>query len=410
MDVIRPRREKMLFNDLVSTGSVQETLFRSIEGKSISKIEAYELFRSCEDKLIISCARKIRNNISTNSKVVTYSRKIFVNLTNLCRDSCSYCTYKKDPYSEAARMMKPSEVIALAEVGKRFRCTEALLVTGERPEQKYIQARDWLKSLGHTSTVEYVAEISEEVLKKTGLLPHTNAGSLTKKEMSLLKRNNASLGMMLETTSQRLTEDNMPHNHAPSKNPKVRLRTLEDAGQLKIPFTTGLLLGIGENSEEIIDSLFAIKEVNKKYGHIQEVILQNFMPKPGTPMENTSSIGLNQFLKIVALARIILQDINIQVPPNLNPDVFGSFLDAGINDWGGISPVTIDYVNPEFPWPTIEAVKSVTLNKGYTLRARLPIYPEFILKSNSGYVSDAIKVHTEQFCDSAGLVREDLVN
>jgi 7,8-didemethyl-8-hydroxy-5-deazariboflavin synthase len=307
-------------------------------------------------------------------------------------------------------MMKPSEVIALAEVGKRFRCTEALLVTGERPEQKYIQARDWLKSLGHTSTVEYVAEISEEVLKKTGLLPHTNAGSLTKKEMSLLKRNNASLGMMLETTSQRLTEENMPHNHAPSKNPKVRLRTLEDAGQLKIPFTTGLLLGIGENSEEIIDSLFAIKEVNKKYGHIQEVILQNFMPKPGTPMENNSSIGLDQFLKIVALARIILQDINIQVPPNLNPDVFGSFLDAGINDWGGISPVTIDHVNPEFPWPTIEAVKSVTLKKGYTLRARLPIYPEFILKSNSGYVSDAIKVHTEQFSDSAGLVREDLVN
>ncbi|HYZ65413.1 MAG TPA: 7,8-didemethyl-8-hydroxy-5-deazariboflavin synthase subunit CofG, partial [Nitrososphaeraceae archaeon] len=176
------------------------------------------------------------------------------------------------------------------------------------------------------------------------------------------------------------------------------------------PFTTGLLLGIGENSEEIIDSLFAIKEVNKKYGHIQEVILQNFMPKPGTPMENTSSIGLNQFLKIVALARIVLQDINIQVPPNLNPDVFGSFLDAGINDWGGISPVTIDYVNPEFPWPTIEAVKSVTLKKGYTLRARLPIYPEFILKSNSGYVSDAIKVHSEQISDSAGLVREDLVN
>src|ERR671921_65112 len=363
MDVIKPRREKMLFNDLVSTASVQETLFRSIEGKSISKIEAYELFRSCDDKLIISCARKIRNNISTNSKVVTYSRKIFVNLTNLCRDSCSYCTYKKDPYSQAARMMKPSEVIALA-----------------------------------------------EVVKKTGLLPHTNAGSLTKKEMSLLKRNNASLGMMLETTSQRLTEDNMPHNHAPSKNPKVRLRTLEDAGQLKIPFTTGLLLGIGENSEEIIDSLFAIKEVNKKYGHIQEVILQNFMPKPGTPMESTSSIGLNQFLKIVALARIILQDINIQVPPNLNPGVFGSFLDAGINDWGGISPVTNDYVNPEFPWPTIEAVKSVTLKKGYTLRARLPIYPEFILKSNSGYVSDAIKVHSEQISDSAGLVREDLVN
>jgi FO synthase subunit 1 len=410
MDVIMPSREKMLFNNLVSTASIQEILFRSIEGKSISKTEAYELVSSCEDELIISCARKIRNNINPNSKVVTYSRKIFVNLTNLCRDSCSYCTYKKDPYSQEARMMKPSEVIAVAEVGKKFRCTEALLVTGERPEQKYVQARDWLRSLGHTSTVEYIAEISEEVLKKTGLLPHTNAGSLTKKEMSLLKGNNASLGMMLETASQRLTEDNMPHNHAPSKNPKVRLRTLEDAGQLKIPFTTGLLLGIGENSGEIIDSLFAIKEINEKYGHIQEVILQNFMPKPGTQMENASPIEFNQFLKIVALARIILEDINIQVPPNLNPDVFGSFLDAGINDWGGISPVTIDYVNPEFPWPTIEAVRSATLRKGFTLRARLPIYPEFIFKSDPGYVSDAIKCHIEQFCDNSGLVREDLLN
>jgi FO synthase len=258
--------------------------------------------------------------------------------------------------------------------------------------------------------VEYIAEISEKILKKTGLLPHTNAGSLTKKEMSLLKNSNVSLGMMLESTSQRLAQRNMPHYKAPSKNPNVRIKALEDAGQLKIPFTTGLLLGIGEYAEEIIDSLFVINEINKKYGHIQEVILQNFMPKTGTGMENATPIGLSYFLKIVAIARIILQDVNIQVPPNLNPGVFESFLDAGINDWGGISPVTIDYVNPEFPWPTIESVGSATLKKGYSLRARLPIYPEFIFNAAHGYIPEGLRGYVESFCDSSGLVREDLIN
>jgi 7,8-didemethyl-8-hydroxy-5-deazariboflavin synthase len=400
-------KKKMHSNKLVSNISVQEILARSVERKTISRAEAYELMNSNEDHLIISTARQIRNN-NSNSEIITYSRKVFVELTNLCRDSCSYCTYKKDPYDRAARMMTPPEVIALAEVGKKFKCTEALLVTGERPEQKYEQAREWLKVLGHTSIVEYIAEISENILKKTGLLPHTNAGSLTKKEMSLLKDNNVSLGMMLESSSQRLSERYMPHHNAPSKNPKVRIRTLEEAGQLKIPFTTGLLLGIGESDQEIIDSLYLIKEVNKKYGHIQEVILQNFAPKPGTGMEETAPIGSNHFLKIVGIARIILQDMNIQVPPNLNPDIFGRFLDAGINDWGGISPVTVDYVNPEFPWPSVKSVRSVTLGKGFCLRARLPVYPKFIL--HSGYISDKLRDYIKPFSDSSGLVREDLVN
>jgi FO synthase len=389
--------------------SVQEILFRSMEGKSITRTEAYDLMKSDEDNLIIAAAKNIRNN-SLKLDTITYSRKVFVDLTNLCRDSCSYCTYKKDPSDKGARMMMPSQVIALAELGKKFKCTEALLVTGERPEQKYEQARDWLKSLGHTSIVEYIAEISEKVLRKTGLLPHTNAGSLTKKEMSLLKNNNVSLGMMLESSSMRLGQRNMPHHEAPSKNPKVRIRTLEDAGQLKIPFTTGLLLGIGEYAEEIIDSLFVIKELNEKYGHVQEVILQNFMPKAGTGMENAAPIGLDYFLKIVAIARIILKNMNIQVPPNLNPDVFGCFLDAGINDWGGISPLTIDYVNPEFPWPTIGSVRSTTLRKGYSLRARLPIYPEFIFNTDPGYISEQLRGYIEPFYDSYGLVREDLIN
>ena len=404
------KNDKMLSNSLVSTSSAQETLTRVTEGKSISRREAYELIQSTDDDLILSCARKIRDTNNHNLKIVTYSRKIFIDITNLCRDTCSYCTYKKDPYSEAARMMKPSEVISLAELGKRYGCTEALIVTGERPEQKYGEARDWLKSLGYTSTAEYVGAIGEELMRKTGLLPHTNAGSLTKKEMSLLKESNASLGMMLESSSPRLTDVGMPHHAAPSKNPKVRLRTLEEAGQLKIPFTTGLLLGIGETAEEIIDSLFLIKEINEKYGHIQEVILQNFMPKTGTAMEKSSSIKMDLFLRIVALSRIILRDINIQVPPNLNPHCYGSLLDAGINDWGGISPVTIDHVNPEFPWPPLEGIRSATLQKGFALRARLPIYPEFIFKSDNGFISDTVRGYMEQLSDSGGLVREEVVN
>jgi 7,8-didemethyl-8-hydroxy-5-deazariboflavin synthase len=399
----------MLSDSLVSTVSIQEILSKSIEGRSISKAEAYDLIGSDEDKLIITAARTIRNKNHT-SDIITYSRKVFVDLTNLCRDSCSYCTYKKDPNDKAAKMMMPSQVLALAELGKKFNCTEALMVTGERPEQKYVQVKDWLKNLGYTSTIEYIAEISDKILKKTGLLPHTNAGTLTKKEMSLLKKTNVSLGMMLESSSARLGQKKMPHYHAPSKDPKIRIRTLEEAGQLRIPFTTGLLLGIGEYAEEIVDSLFVIKEINEKYGHIQEVILQNFMPKVGTEMENATPIGLDYFLKIIAVARIILQDINIQVPPNLNPGIFGSFLDAGINDWGGISPITIDHVNPEFPWPTIDIVRSITHRKGFSLRARLPIYPEFVLNMDQNYVLENMRRYIEPFYDSSGLVREELIN
>ena len=399
----------MLSDSLVSTVSIQEILSKSIEGRSISKAEAYDLIGSDEDKLIITAARTIRNKNHT-SDIITYSRKVFVDLTNLCRDSCSYCTYKKDPNDKAAKMMMPSQVLALAELGKKFNCTEALMVTGERPEQKYVQVKDWLKNLGYTSTIEYIAEISDKILKKTGLLPHTNAGTLTKKEMSLLKKTNVSLGMMLESSSARLGQKKMPHHHAPSKDPKIRVRTLEDAGQLRIPFTTGLLLGIGEYAEEIVDSLFVIKEINEKYGHIQEVILQNFMPKVGTEMENATPIGLDYFLKIIAVARIILQDINIQVPPNLNPGIFGRFLDAGINDWGGISPITIDHVNPEFPWPTIDIVRSITHRKGFSLRARLPIYPEFVFNLDQNYVSETMRRYIEPLHDSSGLVREELIN
>jgi len=386
-----------------SDPGVYETLVKSLEGRHISKTEAMELFVCQDQDAILSTARSIRQK--TKSGPITYSRKIFINLINLCRDSCSYCTYKKEPTDKSVSMMRPSEVLELAQAGKKLRCTEALFVTGERPEQRYAQARSWLHSLGHSTTVEYIREMSEMILQKTGLLPHTNAGSLTKKEMSLLKHTNVSLGVMLESSSERLAAKGMPHEMAPSKNPKVRIKTLENAGDLMIPTTTGLLIGIGEEPQDIIDSLFLIKDINQKYGHIQEVIIQNFAPKPGTQMSGTLPPAYDFFLTVVGLARIVLRGMNIQVPPNLNPYNFGKYLNAGINDWGGISPLTIDHVNPEFPWPSISSVRDVTQTMGYSLRARLPVYPEFLLDNK--FISEALRAYLEPLCDGYGLVPEE---
>ena len=386
-----------------SDPGVYETLVKSLEGRHISKTEAMELFVYQDQDAILSTARSIREK--TKSGPITYSRKIFINLINLCRDSCSYCTYKKEPTDKSVSMMRPSEVLELAQAGKKLRCTEALFVTGERPEQRYAQARSWLHSLGHSTTVEYIREMSEMILQKTGLLPHTNAGSLTKKEMSLLKHTNVSLGVMLESSSERLAAKGMPHEMAPSKNPKVRIKTLENAGDLMIPTTTGLLIGIGEEPQDIIDSLFLIKDINQKYGHIQEVIIQNFAPKPGTQMSGTLPPAYDFFLTVVGVARIVLRGMNIQVPPNLNPYNFGKYLNAGINDWGGISPLTIDHVNPEFPWPSISSVRDVTQTMGYSLRARLPVYPEFLLDNK--FISEALRAYLEPLCDACGLVSEE---
>ena len=305
-------------------------------------------------------------------------------------------------------MMSPSQVLAIAEAGKKLGCTEALFVTGERPEQRYPEAREWLRSVGHSSTVEYIREMSDMVLQKTGLLPHTNAGTLTKKEMSVLRDNNVSLGMMLESSSERLLGKGMPHELAPSKNPKARIKALEDAGQLKIPLTTGLLVGIGESPEELIDALYVIKEIHHKYGHIQEIIMQNFVPKPETGMAKSLPTSYDYFFKSIALVRIIMPQMNIQVPPNLNPENFGKFIDAGINDWGGISPITIDHVNPESPWPSIESIKRVTNSRGYQLRARLPIYPEFLDKDD-GFIPDKLRSYINLLSDDAGLIREDYI-
>jgi 7,8-didemethyl-8-hydroxy-5-deazariboflavin synthase len=335
---------------------------------------------------------------------LTYSRKVFVNLVNLCRDTCTYCTYKKEPGDTSISMLDPDKVLAIVEFAKRLRCTEALIVTGERPEIRYPEVRNWLRKMGFSTLSEYVGEICEMIIKKTGLLPHTNAGSLSKKELLTLRESNASMGLMLESSSVRLSGRGMPHGRAPSKHPRVRIKSLTSCGELNIPTTTGLLVGIGETPEEIVESLFLIKSLHESFGHIQEVIMQNFSPKAGTSMSDYPAPSKEYFMRAVAVARILMPNMNIQVPPNLNESL-EDFISVGINDWGGISPVTIDYVNPEHPWPPIEHVDRVTSRKGFLLRARLPVYPEF-LKNGRSYISHRIRPSIEALSDDEGLVKE----
>jgi len=379
-------------------------LNRVIDNKEISKNEAYQIFDESQKTPfeLYKISQILRNKYKGNH--VTYSRKVFFNLINLCRDTCSYCTYKSEPSQSKVSMMSKQDVQNLAKFGKDYKCTEALFVTGERPEQKYQEARTWLRENGFASTVEYLIHASEIALSE-GLFPHTNAGNLTKSEMNELKKTNVSLGLMLENSSLRLSESGMPHEYAPSKNPKARLRVLRDAGDLRIPITTGILIGIGETAFEIIDSIYAIKEIHKKYGHIQEIILQNFQPKSDTMMKDVPSPEEKYFKTLVALARIIMPDMNIQIPPNLSPDSYASFLSVGINDWGGISPLTPDYVNPEFSWPSIDTVAKNSLKAGFELKARLPVYPEFF-----SFVHSDLKYKISEYTDSEGFVKMEHQN
>ena len=378
-----------------------EVLNKSLEGNEISKDEAYQIYQELQKNPseIYRAAQILRNQ--NKGKTVTYSRKVFFNLVNLCRDTCSYCTYKSEPEQSKISMMTKQDISNLAKIGKKYRCTEALFVTGERPEQKYQEARSWLKENGFSSTAEYLVHASEISLKE-GLFPHTNAGNLTKSEMNELKKTNVSLGLMLENSSERLSEKDMPHQFAPSKNPKARIRVLEDAGEIGIPMTTGILIGIGETAFEIIDSIYTIKKIHEKFGHIQEIIFQNFQPKIDTKMKSFPSAEQVYFKNMVALARIIMPTMNIQIPPNLSPDSYADFLSMGINDWGGISPVTPDYVNPEFSWPSIDTVEKNSTNAGFELKARLPVYPEFI-----PFVHPHLRERILEITDSIGLVKEE---
>jgi 7,8-didemethyl-8-hydroxy-5-deazariboflavin synthase CofG subunit len=376
-----------------------EQLNRVLDGKEITKSEVYEVFDSVGKMNDICNTAKILRN-RHKKRLITFSKKVFFNAINLCSDICGYCTYKAEPGQPKLSLMSENDVRNLAKLAKRYRCVEALFVTGERPEQKYHEAREWLKKNGFSSTPEYLVHASE-IAYSEGLFPHTNAGNLTKSELNDLKKTNCSIGLMLENSSERLTQKNMPHHLAPSKNPSVRLGVLESAGELKIPMTTGVLIGIGETPYEIIDSLFEIKRLHKKHGHIQEVILQNFQPKPDTRMHICASAEENYFKTMVALCRIIMPEMNIQIPPNLSPDSYQSFIEAGINDWGGVSPLTPDYVNPEYDWPQIELIQKNTHRAGFKLKARFPVYPEFI-----GMVNLEIYDKMRQISDEDGLVMD----
>ena len=397
----------------ISSISIKDNLINEIferckdnNKKAISREEALYLLEYDDIMpLLMNLSTFLKANFK--KEVVTYSRKIFINITNLCRDFCSYCTYRKNPFESSSIMMKPEEVMNLAKVGRKYRCTEALIVAGERPEERYKESKEWIKQLGYNSLVEYVIDISEKIVKETGLLPHSNLGNITKEEMKLLKVYNVSLGLMLESSSERLVQKDMAHEFAPSKNPKNRLEVIRNAGRTKIPLTTGLLIGIGETKEEVINDIFLLKQINSEFGNIQEIILQNFQPKINTRMQDFPSPTKDYFLKIVSLARLIMPDMNIQIPPNLSPGYYSRFLDAGINDWGGISPVTIDYVNPEFSWPKIKELKEITESKHQKLRARLPVYPEFIDKK--GFISPELRNYINSFIDLDRLVKEEYI-
>jgi len=377
-----------------------EPLNRLLDGNQVSKEEAYEIFRfsTNDNEELFNASQTLRNK--SHGKTVTFSKKAFFNLVNLCRDTCSYCTYKAEPGESKLSLMSVNEVQELLRLAKKYRCTEALFVTGERPEQAYSLAREWLKENGFTSTAEFLVHASELALKE-GLFPHTNAGNLTKSELAELQKTNVSMGLMLENSSERLTEEGMPHHHATSKYPKSRLAVLQNAGELGIPMTTGLLVGIGETPFEIIDSIFEIKKLHDKYSNIQEVILQNFQPKSDTLMNEFPSAEENYFKIVVALTRIILPKMNIQIPPNLSPRSYQSFLSVGINDWGGISPLTPDFVNPEFSWPEIKNVEKNSKNAGYELKGRYPVYPEFFK-----FVSSELQEKMAELNDGNNLVKE----
>lgn len=320
-------------------------------------------------------ARALRDE--GKGRTVTYSRKVFIPLTTLCRDRCTYCTFAKPP-GAGGMYLEPDEVLAIAVAGDERGCTEALFTLGDRPEERWPQAAQFLADRGLDSTIELVAEMSEMVRAETRLYPHANPGLLDEHEMLLLRATNPSMGMMLENISPRLMEPGMPHHGTLSKDPAARVATIEAAGRARVPFTTGILVGIGETRGEIVDSLFALRDLSVSTGAIQEVIIQNFRAKADTPMRHSAEPVPRWFARVVALARWILgPEANVQVPPNLT-EQFEIYLDAGINDWGGVSPLTIDWVNPEAPWPHLDELRARTEKSGFELRPRLPVYPEYI--------------------------------
>ncbi|GAA2214371.1 bifunctional FO biosynthesis protein CofGH [Nonomuraea monospora] len=343
--------------------------------------------------------------------IITYSRKVFIPLTRLCRDRCGYCTFATAPHKLEAPFLSPDEVLEIARQGAAMGCKEALFTLGDRPEDRWHQAREWLDAHGYDDTLSYVRAMAIRVLEETGLLPHLNPGVLSWRDFQRLKPVAPSMGMMLETTSRRLFEEKgQPHYGSPDKDPAVRLRVLEDAGRTNVPFTTGILIGIGETVEDRAESIFAIRRVAREYGGIQEVIVQNFRAKPDTAMRGLPDADLQELAATIAVARLVLGPrVRLQAPPNLVDSEYELMIRAGIDDWGGVSPLTPDHVNPERPWPQIDDLAARTGEAGFLLRERLTIYPEYV-QAGEPWLDPRLIGHVSALADPAtGLAREDAV-
>ena len=362
----------------------------------ITREHAVQLIGCSDEELpaLLTAARAAKQRFKP--RAITYSRKVFIPLTNLCRDYCGYCTFRRDPGDPGAHTMTPDEVLQVAHAGQKLGCTEALFSLGDKPELLFPEMRETLRHLGYKSTLHYLEAMCELVLREASLLPHPNPGLLSAEWVARLAAVSPSMGLMLETTNSDLLAAGRAHDNAPDKVPAKRLRTIEEAGKQRVPFTTGLLIGIGESLEDRVDTLLAIRDLHERYGHIQEVIVQNFRVKPTIPMANWPEPSQGEMLRTVAVARLLLPEVNIQAPPNLSAPYYEDLIDAGINDWGGISPLTPDFINPEKPWPHIEQLRLRTEAKGSILRQRLPVYPEFVsgVIARPGLLSERLRAAT----------------
>ncbi|MFT5224087.1 MAG: FO synthase, partial [Glaciecola sp.] len=366
-------------------------LHRAEEGQTLKADEVAALLTAREDQLdrLLAVASRTRDQAPwyapggwgrtpDGEPTVTYSRKVFIPLTHLCRDTCGYCTFAWPPKKKMPAFMNLEEVLDVARAGQAAGCKEALFTLGDKPEDRYPAAREWLDARGYDSTLAYLRAVSIAVIEETGLLPHLNPGVMSWTDMATLKPVAASMGMMLESTSERLLAKGEAHWNSPDKDPAVRMRTIDDAGRLSIPFTSGLLIGIGETLDERADTLLALRDTHRKTGHLQEVIVQNFRAKADTAMKDHAEPSFEDLLATVATARIVLgPTVHVQAPPNLSPDDYGDILRAGIDDWGGVSPVTPDHVNPEAPWPQLDELARRSAAHGFTLTERLCVYPEY---------------------------------
>jgi FO synthase len=399
MDLLSQSESRTATAETTAADEVAQLLAFAREAGSVDRDTAVRLGLQAPLADLLAAATELRAR--GKGTTVSFSKKVFIPLTTLCRDYCGYCTFRKDPGQRGAHFMTPDEVLALAEQARDAGCKEALFSLGDQPERIFPEAREFLKQQGFARTLDYAAAMSEMVLERIGLLPHANPGVMDRAALERFKESNASVGLMLETVSARLMRDGLAHFRAPDKVPALRLRTIEEAGKVSIAFTTGILIGIGETFEERLDSLFAIRALHERYGHIQEVIIQNFRAKPDIPMANHAEPSMDDMLRTIAIARLILgPHMNLQAPPNLSYADFPRLLEAGINDWGGISPVTEDFINPEAAWPQIAKLRTETEARGFKLRERLALYPEFV--QSGKFLSAGVRERAQRLADADG--------